>query len=116
MKYIKKYEKIDRNRKVIYTLKTKAYSGKDYYYNVNIISDNDNSMVKKGYKYILSIENTPGSWYIKTLLEGNSMNSSVISIQGNEWFCYNWDEIMKELKEDVLPYLETYDDVEKYNL
>jgi len=78
------FENKDRGKEIIYTFKNKAitYSGeKVYYYNVNIIYNDNSSM---GYDYILSIQGTPGSWYIKTLLEGNSKYANKFSIQGDD--------------------------------
>lgn len=124
------FEKKDKGSNVIYTLKTKAetFSNSNIYkYDVNIIldykSDSDfyQKLRKEGYDLILSIEGTPASWYLKTLLydSPNLKYSNRISIQGNYWYCENWQEIYKELIE-IEPFLldiaDSYENAEKYNL
>ncbi len=105
------FEINDKGDNVIYTLKTKAKSisnTKTYEYNVNILNS------KNG--LTLSIETTPGAWYIKTLLEEPSaLNYDKLSISGSEWMCDNWSDIAKELI-GVLPKLELMVQADKYNL
>lgn len=102
------FEKQDKGEEVVYTLNTKAISEGEYEYNVNITKAND--------KYVLSIENTPGSWYLETLLdEPNALYFDTLSIDGNDWKIGNWREVAKELKE-LIPNLNTLTDIKKYNL
>jgi hypothetical protein len=112
------FEDKDRGTEIIYTFKNKAITfgrEKPYYYNVNILYFDKPSMIKNGYDYVLSIQGTPGSWYVKTLLEGNSKHSNIFSIQGDDWYCDNWQDIYKELIE-ILPILDTMRATKKYNL
>jgi len=102
------FEAID-NQEIVYTLKTKAKSG-NYEYTVNILKQIDKYSKIFGI-YILNIENTPASWYLSTILD-NCIKLDKISIQGNDWLCDNWQEIIKELLE-IYPYLEK---INKYNL
>lgn len=56
-------------------------------------------------KWVLHITTTPGHWYMSTLLEedrhGRTMGK-VISIDfGQNWNCINFDEVMKEAKEQI---------------
>jgi len=102
----KMYEKIDRGETVLYTLKTKAktYSESEVYeYDVNIL-EGDSGLV-------LSIQSTPGSWYIETLLD--TVNYDKLSISGSDWTCDNWTEVSKELVE-ILPKLELMLQAKKY--
>jgi len=51
-------------------------------------------------KWVLRIHNTPASWYMATLLEGKT--GSVIALDyGQNWNCINFDEVMKEAKEQI---------------
>lgn len=122
------FENKDKGSNVIYTLKTKAETlsnNKIYKYNVNITLDNKKTELFQklradGYDLVLSIEGTPGSWYLKTLLDSSTLKySNRISIHGNYWYCVNWQEIYKELIE-IEPFLldiaDSYEDAEKYNL
>jgi len=124
------FENKDKGKDVLYTLKTKAIHyinvGRFYdkstsigrQYNVNVIYDGEFS--DTGYNAILSIETTPGSWYIKTLEDNGALDFDRISIQGDNWYCDNWKDVCDELKEDVLPILdtliETMVDSKRYNI
>jgi len=108
------YEATDRGEEIIYTLKTQAIStsvSNTYKYNVNILETED---IGHG-KYTLSIETTPGCWYVSTLMENDRRYSKSFSIQGDDWLCENWRDIMKELIE-ILPKLDILTQTKKYNL
>lgn len=111
------FEKNDKGKEIIYTFINKAitkseYGKMEWKYDVNILLEKP-MMYDNGYKYILSIESTPGAWYVNTLLDQQS-NSNRISIQG-DWYCDNWQEIMEELLE-ILPSLDSMIYSKKYNL
>ena len=90
----------DRGREIIHTLKTKAestYEGKSSKkYNVNIIPTRYSTKDKYN-GMVLSIEGTPAHWYLDTLFgDTNWKTQKNISIQGQEWWCTNYNVIMKE--------------------
>lgn len=105
--------KQDRGEEIVYTLKTKAitYGDEVYEYTVNIITGN----IDDEYNGLcLSIETTPGCWYLSTLLPSTRYYDK-ISISGNDWMCENWSDIMNEL-EEALPELKMIMTADKYNL
>jgi len=96
----------ERGKEVIYEFKTDAITeiqdsrdGKQYRHPVYLIGgDPKYAPIYNG--VVLSINNTPGSWYVDTLMEGNARNSNIMYIDfGQKWICSNWSEIMKELNE-----------------
>lgn len=105
----KRFKKgIDENigtRETIYTFKTNAItktlgdSDKEYTHPVHLIQGNPKyAPIYDG--IVLSIDGTPGSWYVDNLMEGSTKNSNYIYIDmGAKWICSNWSEIMRELRE-----------------
>jgi hypothetical protein len=96
----------ERGREVIYEFKTDAITetmgsrdGKQYRHPVYLIEGNPKyAPIYNG--VVLSISDTPGSWYVDTLMEGNARHSNIMYIDfGAKWICSNWSEIMKELNE-----------------
>ena len=120
MKYLKTYEEKSKGNNIVYTFKTKAKSGKNEY-DVHLLKGNSEYDNTNGYSYnglILSIDNTPGSWYVSTFLHYNPNNKhDTITIDGgSNWIVENGLEIEKELKywiENIYP---IYKNVNKYNL
>lgn len=110
MKHIKSFERISRGKEVIHTLNTKAKS-KQYEYTVDILQGESKYDTLDG--LILSIDTTPGSWYVSTFLE-NPGNE--ISISGNDWICTNKQEITKELKAWLENEYPMWKDSKKYNV
>jgi len=112
------FEATERGKEIVYTLNTKAitYSGSAVYkYNVNILQGGSEYPDKYDH-LILSVEGTPGSWYISTLMEHGSFyrNKAVID-GGQNWTVDNWDEVSKEFLE-ILPELKVRIEANKYNL
>jgi len=96
----------ERGKEVIYKFKTDAITetmgsrdGKQYSHPVYLIEGNPKyAPIYNG--VVLSINNTPGSWYVDTLMEGDAKNNDIMYIDyGAKWICSNWSEIMKELNE-----------------
>ena len=112
------YEAKDRGKEIVYTFKTKAktYSKTEVYeYNVNILLSEDEYSNKYG-AFILSIEGTPGSWYLSTLIEGDSFSHDKAIIDGGQnWTIDNWSEVSKEFHE-IYPRLEMMIQTNKYNI
>lgn len=53
-------------------------------------------------KWILRILNTPGSWYMSTLLESHNHWQYGIAIDlGQGWYCTNFREVMDEAKQEI---------------
>jgi len=101
-------EMTERGEEVIYKFKTDAITetmdsrdGKQYTHPVYLIAGNPKyAPIYNG--VVLSISETPGSWYVDTLMEGNTKYSNIMYIDyGAKWICSNWSEIMKELNEWV---------------
>ena len=99
----------DKGMNVVYTFKTKAQTEELNYHdrgekihehNVHIIQGKPVGEDKFN-GLILSIEDTPGYWYLSTLLEEPSaLNYNEIAIDGGaKWYCTNWQEIAKELEQ-----------------
>jgi len=109
IKNFKIFEKTDKGKEIIYTFKTKSIS-----YVGNKTYEHDIYITEGKSSFILSISTTPGSWYVETLLEGDTTQPR-LSIQGNDWYCDNWQDVMEELLE-ILPELEMRKDANKYNL
>jgi len=120
MKYLKTFEEKSKGQEIIYTFKTKAKSGK-YDYTIHILQGKPKYDETNGYSYnglVISIDSTPGSWYISTFLHytPDSKYKNTIHINGNDWVVTNGREIAEEL-EDWLKYqYPVYKDVKKYNL
>jgi hypothetical protein len=51
------------------------------------------------HKWVLSIENTPGKWYMSTLLESDKYSSGISLDFGQNWNCDNFQEVLNEAKE-----------------
>jgi hypothetical protein len=101
-------EMTERGSEVIFKFKTDAITetmgsrdGKQYRHPVYLIEGNPKyAPIYNG--VVLSISDTPGSWYVDTLMEGNTKNSNIMYIDyGAKWICSNWSEIMIELNEWV---------------
>ena len=97
-----KMQKVTAAKKVM--LKTKAKtsgaSGKEHEYPVSLELDSN------GMKYggvVLNINGTPGSWYLKSILDKGEQNlPKTISIDfGQQWTCINMDEVLKEALKKV---------------
>jgi hypothetical protein len=99
-------EETDKGREIIYTFKTDAITEtmgdpnkKQYRHPVHLIE----GTMKYTPTYngvVLSISDTPGSWYVDTLMEGDAKYNNIMYIDfGAKWICSNWSEIMKELNE-----------------
>jgi hypothetical protein len=128
MKYIKTYEEQNKGSEVVYTFKAKAYSGK-HVYDVHILnSDRYKNDIKKngsnldetdGHSYdnlIISIANTPGSWFIATYLHHSpDDNRDEIGVQG-DWICTNGREIKRELKDWLRTEFPYWKETHKYNV
>lgn len=106
-------ESKDKGSEIIYTFKNKVYTldyegNKKSIYNVYLIKNfNDDKKYDFGYdNLVLSIESTPGSWYVSTLLENYDKDSEkdtssdfdyFVIDGGQRWIAYNKHSIMKEL-------------------
>lgn len=84
------------------TLKTIATTrdrhGKTYTHPVHLLrSDYDRIP-----SLILYIDNTPGRWYLSTLLGrdgyGREVGTTIAIDAGQNWDCINMDEVMREVK------------------
>lgn len=128
MKYIKQFEKIVNGvefingHEVVYKLQAKAISGK-YEYNVYITkTDPPGNDETNGYSYdglCLSIDNTPGTWYLATFLHYNpreEYRDNIVIDGGQNWICTNGREIVKELKFWLETQYPMWRDLKKYNL
>lgn len=104
-------EETDKGMEIVYTFKNEAITktlqdpnSKTYTYPVHILKGDP----KYGEKYgglILSISNTPGAWYVDTLMESPVRRSDYIYIDaGQGWACVNWDVIMGELEQWLSEY------------
>lgn len=77
-----------------HTLKTKALDNHGHRYAVRLVFDHSDIM---GWKWLLRIENTPGHWYMSTLLEHGYPRQSGIAIDaGQNWNIINFDEVVAE--------------------
>ena len=120
MKYIKKYEEKKKGQDVVHTLKTKAKSG-EYEYDVHILQGEAKYDETNGYSYnglVISIDTTPGSWYVSTFLHYNPgfVHNKIVIDGGQNWVVDNGLEVENELKEwleNEYPYLSA---ANKYNL
>lgn len=129
MKFLKTYEERNKGKDVVYTFKAKAISGK-YEYAVHILNDDkrQDNVRKDGTNYdetnghsydnlVISIDTTPGMWYVATFLHYNEGDKGdTISIQGNDWICTNRIEIEEELKEWIKNEYPFWRELKKYNL
>lgn len=51
-------------------------------------------------KWVLKIKDTPGSWYMSTLLGSGGLYPGGIAIDyGQKWNCTNFQEVLNEAKE-----------------
>jgi hypothetical protein len=128
MKHLKTYENVVPEKKIVYTLETKAISKtkeweeKTYQHIVDIRTSWAEPNPTKVGELVLNIQGTPASWYISTLLEGIEKRKkglyqdfyNKISIDG-DWMCINYNDIMNELI-SILPDLEIYVSQNKYNV
>jgi hypothetical protein len=95
------------------TLKTRALDNRGKSHMVKLVMRNDASGIsshpepdRATYRWTLSIEGTPGSWNISTLLgaDGDDWNGRSVRVLqkeiiidfGQRWVCSNLDEIMRE--------------------
>jgi hypothetical protein len=91
----------DKGDQIVHTLTVKAKSNSKHEYPVHITQG---KKLRGDYQFkglILSIEDTPGSWYIDTLFNFSTppaISYPEISIHGRDWLCVNWQEVMKELR------------------
>jgi hypothetical protein len=92
----------DKGYEIIDTLSTKAKSTGNHEYNVHIVQG---KQLRKDVQFkglVLSIEDTPASWYVETLFSNDygspAIYYPVMSINGNDWLCINWQEVVKEMR------------------
>jgi len=122
MKYLKTYEEKSRGEEIVYTFKTKAISGNGYEYNVHLLEGNPKYDTTNGISYnglVLSIEGTPGSWYVATFLHnqpGCQYGNEIMIDGGQNWKCINKQEIIKELKYWLDNYFIAWKESKKYNI
>ena len=98
-------EEMDKGMEIIHTFKNEAITkilkdpnSKTHTYPIHILKG-DPKYAEKYDGLILSISNTPGYWYVDTLMESPVRRSDYIYIDGGqEWACVNWDKIMNELQ------------------
>jgi hypothetical protein len=91
-------EETEKGDEIVYKLKTKAESGKDHVYDVYITQGK--ALRNDPYKgLVVSISDTPGAWYIDTLMEDRIRRYSQINIHGRDWVCTNFDDVMDEVEE-----------------
>ena len=120
MKHLKTYEALNKGKEVIYTFKTKAKLPTIYSYDIHILQGDPkyDKYKYKGYEgydgLILSIDTTPGSWYVSTFLD--KPYGDTISINGSEWICINKREIVKELRYWLENEYPIWKQTNKYNL
>lgn len=75
-------------------LRTEALDNHGYRYAVWLIFDHNDTM---GWKWILRIDNTPGSWYMSTLIKGGFPRGERIAVDaGQNWVILNFGEILAE--------------------
>lgn len=102
-------EAMDKGKPIIYTFKTEALTGDWIRMNdANLRSSSVHLIQGKALRgdpfggVILSIQDTPGSWYVDTIVgeEGKpaAIHDRTIQINGPHWICTNWQDIMGELK------------------
>ena len=121
MKYLKTYEEKSRGKEIVYTFKTKAISGK-YEYTVHLLEGKPDIDTTDGISYgglVISIDNTPGSWYVATFLHyspGSQYGNDIVIDGGQNWRCTNKQEIIKELKYWLDNYFIAWKESKKYNL
>ena len=110
IKNFKLFESKSKGKEILYTFKTKAKinNGKKEY-TVHILDSNDNYNLGK---YIISIDGSPGAWYVDTFLENRN---DIIHLMGNEWVVTGGFKIYDELVY-ILPKLEKIKKAKKYNI
>ena len=74
----------------IKVLKTRAKDNHGYEYTVYLEMD------PKDKKWVLHVEDTPGHWYMSTLMESPELRSTISLDFGQRWDVINFDEIMAE--------------------
>ena len=120
MKYLKTFEEKSKNKEIVYTFKNKVKSSK-YEYIVYLLQGESKYDNTNGYSYsglVLSIDNTPASWYVSTVLHYNTndyIDYAVID-GGSNWIVTNMINIRRELKEWLKNEYAIYLSVNKYNL
>jgi hypothetical protein len=70
-------------------LRTKARDNHGYEYRVYLEMDKDR-------KWVLHVADTPGHWYMSTLLESTGLRDRISLDFGQKWDVINFDEIMAE--------------------
>jgi len=113
VKEVQLNEAQDKGKEIVYTFNTKAQTEelkyrdrgeKVYEHPVHIIKG-ERLRDDKFNGLILSIQDTPGSWYLETLVDGyggrpSALNYNEMAIDGGaKWYCTNWSEIAAELKQ-----------------
>jgi hypothetical protein len=81
-------------------LKVTAQDNHGYSYPVELVLRHSEYW---GYKWVLVIKGTPGSWYMTTLLDdGYGPQRSMIYIDfGQRWCCTNFEEVLAEAKRNI---------------
>lgn len=120
MKHLKTYEEKSKNKEIVYTFKTKAISSESpegkYEYTIHLLQG-DPKYTHDYNGLVLSIDKTPGSWYLDTFLEyGSDYDGDLISISGDDWYCTNRKEIMEELNNWLKNEYPYYTKTKKYNI
>jgi hypothetical protein len=96
-------KQLDKGNEIVHTFETQVIDDK---LRKHIVHITQGKLLKSQERFnglILSIEDTPGAWYIETLYTfhgEDSLNWERHSIWGN-WECINWREVMNELKDYV---------------
>lgn len=71
------------------TLKVRAQDNHGYEYPVSLEMD-------KYHKWVLRIEDTPGHWYMSTLLEDGRFPETISVDLGQKWDIINFGDVMRE--------------------
>ena len=120
MKYLKSYEEKSKGKEVVYTFKNKAKSDK-YEYTVHLLQSESKYDETNGHSYnglVISIDDTPASWYVSTFLHYNPNDYSDYTVidGGSNWTVTNMLNIRRELKEWLKNEYPVYQNIKKYNI
>jgi hypothetical protein len=118
----KLYEEKSRDKEIVYTFKTKAVSSGNYEYPIHLLEGNPKFDTTNGISYnglVISIDKTPGSWYVATFLHnqpGSQYGNDIMIDAGQNWKCTNKQEIIKELKYWLDNYFIGWKEGKKFNI
>jgi hypothetical protein len=81
-------------------LNVKAKDNHGYQYDVELVLRESKYW---GYKWVLVIKGTPGSWYMTTLLytDYGPQRGMIYIDFGQRWCCTNFDEVFSEAKRNI---------------